>query len=170
VLTEEDRGWLKALNAELWPPKDTVPSMVREMDEAFGNPAKPRPAGPRLFVFREELGRIFQLVEGAPLVTEPFCSNMFGGIGVHLYEHEQYIGTGLEHILSIAEKQLPDLDVRTVYEHILGAHPKVRPKSIGGCRDDAWEFFTKYAFAPKNLEWLKQYKIKALMNRVDFEY
>ncbi len=175
MLTDEDRAWLKALHAELWPPKDTRSDGQKLADSFKAEYIEPGwkpdlPPEPRLFVFREELARIFQIVDQAPLVVELFCSGMFGGVGAHIYEHEQFVGTGPEHILSIAESQLPDLDVRTVYEHILGAPPRARQKSAGGCRDDAWEFFTKYAFTPKNLEWLKHYKMKVRMERTHYEY
>ncbi len=145
-LSDEDRTWLKALQGELWPPKDPHTPMEREVAKAFDKPLPEHPK-PREQITREELFRALDLIEPTPLVVSLYCSGMFGGVGITLLEHEEYIGMGATELLSISEQHLPRL-----------------------CRDDAWELFTKYAFTPRNLEWCKRYGIKLRTDRVHYCY
>lgn len=117
MLSDEDRAWLKALNAELWPPTD---KRIKLADE-WGK------------ITREDLERALALIEPSPLVTTLYCSGMFGGVGITLFEHELYPGTRPVELLSISEQMVPRLDVRSVYEHLRGAPSRLRasenPKS-----------------------------------------
>ena len=174
MLSDEDRAWLKALQAELWPPKDER-SEGQKLADRFKAEVEPGwrpdlPPEPREQVTREELYRALDLIEPAPLVVALYCSGMFGGIGIKLLEHEQYLGTGCEVLLCISEQHLPRLLDRTVYEHMQGVAPREQKKHPGDVRDDAWELFTKYAFTPKNVEWCKRYVIELRTDRVHYSY
>ncbi len=174
MLNDEDRAWLKALHAELWAPGDTrnykqkFRDQVREeMDPGWKPTLSPEP---REQVTREELFRALDLIEPGPLVVGLYCSGMFGGIGISLYEHEVYCGTGAELLLNISEQHLPRLLDRTVYEHMRGVEPRDQKKRSGDCRDDAWDLFTKYAFIPRNIEWCRKYRIELHIERLHYQY
>ncbi len=174
VLSDEDRAWMKALNGELWPPRDER-SEGQKFADRFKAELEPGwkpdlPPKPREQVTREELYRALDLIEPAQLVVSLYCSGMFGGVGISIYEHEQFFGTGAEHLLSISEQHLPRLLDRTVYEHMMGVEAREQKKTPGDVRDDAWELFTKYAFTPKNMEWCKRYKIELRTDRVSYCY
>lgn len=169
VLSDDDRAWCKALQAELWPQKDTYTPLERNVATAFGKPL-PDPPKAREQVTREELARALSLIDKGPLIVGLYCSGMFGGIGITLYEHEVFIGTGVEELLSISEQVVPRLDVRTVYEHMKGEPPKYKEKTPGDCREDCYDLFTKIAFTPQNVEWCKRYKIELRRDRVHYCY
>lgn len=169
VLSDEDRAWLTALQEELWPPKDPHTPIERNVAKAFGKPL-PDPPKAREQVTREELFRALDLIEAVPLVVSLYCSGMFGGVGITLYEHEQFIGTGATELLSISEQHLPRLLDRTVYEHMQGVEAREQKKTPGDVRDDAWDLFTKYAFTPRNTEWCKRYGIELRTDRVHYCY
>jgi hypothetical protein len=177
MLSDEERVWLKALNVELWPPKDEVPQLVRDLERHFResglplhDPSPPPPPEPREKVTREELAEVFGIVERAPLMTVMVAHGMFSGIGVTLYEHELFPGSGPEPILTLADTHLPRLNDRTVYEHMMGVPPKTSPGKPGDVHAEAWEFFTKFTHTPKNREWLTRYKITMSFDRVAYEY
>jgi hypothetical protein len=173
VLSDEDRAWLTSLQDELWIPPDNRTRGERLADDIrkeLGQKVPERPTA-REQITREELYRALDLIEPTPLVVSLYCSGMFGGIGITLYEHETYIGTGAEPLLSISEQHLPRLLDRTVYEHMLGVEPRPQKKrEAGGIRDDAWELFTKYALTPQNLEWCARYGIEFSSDRYRYYY
>lgn len=162
MLSDEDRTWLKQLDAELWPaPKTDADrdrlTIVLQAERLLGH---------------GEVERIFAIVETAPLVTEMFSKGMFGGYGIALMEHELYPHTGPTRLLSIIEDHLPPPKGPTVYDHLLGtAKPTLKPKKHPGCgTDQAWELFSKYTHSPQNSEWLKQYKMRAPEERYHYDY
>lgn len=153
MLSDEDRAWLKALNAELW----STNERIKLADEWKKIP-------------REDLERALALIEPTPLVTTLYCSGMFGGVGITLFEHELYPGTGPERLLNISEQMVPRLDVRSVYEHLRGVPSRFRERKGGSFRQDCWDLFTSYAFTPRNEEWCKMYNIKLSKDSISYEY
>ncbi len=172
MLVDDDRAWLKELEGELWPPKDEDNGpLLRRLDVAMGRPPRPKPPEPRELVTREELTRIFKIVEEAPLLTALFSHGYICGVGITLYEHELFPGAGPQELFHLTDDHLPRLDDRSVYEVLRGAPPKPpRKHAMGDVRGDVWELFTKYTHSQRNREWLKQYKIQMRFDKHSYDY
>ncbi len=171
MLAGEDRAWLKELEGELYPPKDPDNGpWLRRLDEVMGRPPRPKPPEPRELVTREELDRIFKIVEEAPLLTCLFAHGVICGVGITLYEHEQFPGTGPEALFHLKDDHIPRLDDRTVYQHLRGVPEKTRKHSPGDVRGDVWELFSKYTHSQQNREWITHYKIRMNFEKVSYDY
>jgi len=102
----DDLEWLRKLDRELWPKSKGQ------------NPVKQD-------LTREEFERVLACIAKYKLVAEMYSTNMFGGYGMRLYEHEPY----------------PD--------HIAGNVKEMSPRLPGCGRDDAWEIFSKFTPLPQ---------------------
>lgn len=136
----EDSQWLRDLNLALWDSK-ALHGVAREATQP-------------------EIDRIFRCVETYQLVAEMFCASMFGGCGLNLYD-------GQVKLLSISEFHLPYR--RTLLEHLMDV-PPVPDRVPGGCRDDAWNLFSKYSHSSQNQAWLKALKLNPSQDRYRYNY
>jgi len=168
MLQDEDRAWLKTLHLDLWPEPDRRTKGEKVRDHFFPESRKtPEPKPPKELLTQEELDRILDLVREHKLLTSMFSSNMFGGYGMHVYEHEPYPGTGPSKLIAITEDHLPP---PTRLERAVGDGEK-RPKKHPGCgRDDAWEMFSPFTHSEQNREWLKSYKMEPPRDRTYYDY
>lgn len=173
MLSDDDRQWLKDLQDDLWPPQKEEPddgSIEAALRRAL--PKKKRPvivleATRRLT--HEELQRVCTLIENEKLLTSMFSKGMFGGHGMYVFEHEQFPGTGPEHLLTLTEDHLPD---PSLYQRLdtLDAPPKKKEKHPGCGTDESWELFSKYTHSDENREWLKKYKMDPPRERGYYDY
>ncbi len=131
TLGSEERAWLQALHKRLWPAQGTQPVL---------SPM--------------ELTSVLSVVQDRSLLTNMFCSGMFGGYGMHILEHELFPGVGPVHLLSLDEKHLPGPCVK-------------RP---GEGRDDAWEVFSRFTHSERNVQWLKGYRMDLPRPRTSYDY
>jgi hypothetical protein len=150
----DDIAWLKQLQEDLWPPE---PLQSWPLD--FGErkvKIKIKLEATRTLT-QEEFQRIFACIEKYKLIAEMFSSNMFGGYGMRLYEHEPYPCTGAQFLITLVEDHLP---VPTRYDRIAdNVEKKPEPLRRGqGCgREDAWAVFSPITHSAHNREWLKRY-------------
>jgi len=152
-LPDAERDWLKSLQESLWP-----------KDRKNGSPVK---LEAHRQLTHEEKKRVFGLIETHGLVVEMFSSNMFGGYGIAVYDHEPYPHTGPQHLLTLTEDNLP---WRSRLSRIDG-ETKPGPDKFPGCgRDDAWELFSKYTHSEQMRAWIKQYKLHAPRERSHYDY
>jgi hypothetical protein len=172
---------MKELQEDLWPPPDKRSPMEQRLDgiirkskdpiwKARKASLPPLPKKPRERLKNAEVVRLFTILADADLVIEPISHGMFGGVGLRVYEHEQFIGTGPEHLLTIVDKHLPETSTTSWHRKLLGESYAGRQKLPGGVRDDAWDLCMKFAKKSQNVAWLKQYKLKAPRERVHYEY
>jgi hypothetical protein len=167
MLTDEDRAWIKTLDCELWPPSDTIPPLVRQLEAMLGKvPEVPKPPEPREFLTDKEVARLFKIVEDAPLLTQLFSHGMICGVGISFFEHEQYPGAGPELLLGVKDKHLKL--TRTAYDHIQCKPRKERV--AGNVSDEAWGLFTKYTHSEQNRAWLKMYNIEMKFEKTNYDY
>jgi len=167
-LSDADRQWLIALNLELWPEKDKRTKGEILRDNIFPEArTAPEPKVPREMLTHEELERVLNLVQECKLLTSMFSSNMFGGYGMKVYEHEPFPGTGPVLLLAIAEDHLPP---PTRLERAAGGARKPKKKVPGCGRDDAWELFSPITHSDQNREWLKGYKMDPPRERGYYDY
>lgn len=158
TLTDEERKWLQDLDKDLWPP-----------------PPEPEefPARKQIHIKLEatrrlkhlEFQRVLKIVEERHLLTNMFCSNMFGGYGMDVLEHEPFPGAGPIHLLRLVEDNVPD-----PHRLKVGNGYKKHIKQPGSGRDDAWEFFSKFTHSKQNAEWLKSYKMEPPRSRGSYDY
>jgi hypothetical protein len=177
MLSDGDRAWLRELHTDLWPPRDARSDGQKFADRFKSEYLEPGwrpklPPKPRELLTKEEMDRAFALIDSAPLLTVLCRTGMFGGVGIKLYAHEVYPGTGPEHLLTIAEQHIVRMWDRTRYEHMQGVPPRGRPKrkSSGDCLDEAWNLFTKYTHTPQNRRWIEHYRIEMCFDRVGYQY
>jgi hypothetical protein len=152
-LPDEERTWLKELQESLWPETRKNNSPVKlEAHRQLKD---------------EERDRVFKILDTHLLVVEMFSSNMFGGYGIAVYDHEPFPHAGPLHLLTLTEDNLPPW--RTRFERIEGKESL--PKKVPGCgRDDAWELFSKYTHTPQMKEWIKQYKLNPPREQSYYDY
>ena len=148
---DDDIAWLKKLQDDLWPPEPPPPRPTRSNPYA-GMKIK---LEARRTLSKEELDRALACIPKHKLIAEMFSTNMFGGYGMRLYEHEPYPDTGAQFLIALIEDHLP---VATRYDHISGNLPKKPERRGQGCgREDAWELFSKFTHSEQNREWVKKY-------------
>ena len=153
ALTDEERLWIKDLEKSLWPKDRKNPNPVKL--EAHRQ------------LTHDERDRVFKDIETFGLVVEMFSSNMFGGYGIAIYEHELYPHTGPQYLLAITEDNLPP---PSRLERATGDSPKVAKKVPGSGRDDAWELFSKFTHSDQMREWVDQYKLNKPRERDYYDY
>lgn len=159
---DDDIAWLKKLQEDLWPPK---PARKKRFDPYAGPEIK---LEAKRTLMREELERVLACIEKHKLIAEMFSSNMFGGYGMSLYDHELYPGTGAQFLVAIIEDHMP---VATRYDHISGNLPPEPTRRGQGCgREDAWKVFSKYTHSPENVEWLAKYKLQPSRYQSYYDY
>jgi hypothetical protein len=155
TLTEEERAWLKAVHAELWPDQHIKKNEVSHRIKLTAH----RP------LTHVEFSRVLELIDARSLLTQMFSTSMFGGYGMHVYEHEPFPNTAPMLLLMLIEDHLPDPHRLAVAEgdtrHI---------KRPGAGRDDAWESFSKFTHSERNIEWLKGYKMELPRDRSYYDY
>jgi hypothetical protein len=161
-LPDEERAWLTALHQELWPPKSVNRNRIVLQAERT--------------LLHDEQDRIVMCITDFKLVTSMASKGMFGGYALELYDHEQYPGTGSEHLLTITEDHLPGPKPPVWCQHLdtLETPPKkvtAPKKKQPGCgTDEAWEFFSRFTHSPQNREWLKKYHLPAPRERTYYDY
>jgi hypothetical protein len=148
MLLEEDRAWFKELHCDLNSVKDSEPR--------------------RSILDREEIERIFAIVESANLLTVLVPHGFICGIGITIYEHEGVPKPEL--LLALLDDHIPRLDSRSVYEHIRGVPSKYQERRGGDVRQDVWELFTRHTHTPRNREWLAKYKIPMSFEKHSYDY
>ncbi len=150
---EEDFAWLRSLDAHLW---ETI---------------KGRLVDDKRKLTYDDVDRIGVLIETRNLITELFCSGMFGGVGLTLYSHPVYLGVPPNRLLSIGEQNLPGPRPLTAHEHPLDVEAKTYPPRKGGGVDPyAWELFRGHTTRPDNIRWLKEYGLQTDRPLVYYEY
>jgi hypothetical protein len=157
TLTAEERKWLTELNDELWPPLT--------LEERRSGKHRIKLEAKRILQWTE-FQKVMGIVETHRLLTSMFCTSMFGGYGMDVYEHEPFPGAGPLHVLRLIEDHLPDPHRLQVGE---GYDKHIR-KTPGVGRDDAWESFSKFTHSDRNTEWLKFYKMDPPRNRSHYDY
>src|ERR1051325_1267198 len=157
TLTEDERQWLKDLNEDLWPPQEQAAGQKNkfliELDA-------------KRILRWTEFQKVLDLIETRRLLTHMFCTSMFGGYGMDVYEHEPFPGAGPVHILRLVEGHHPDPHRWQIAE----CYDKHVRKGGGVGRDDAWESFSKFTHSEMNAEWLKYYKMSPPENRSSYDY
>jgi hypothetical protein len=95
-----------------------------------------------------------------------FCTSMFGGYGMDVYEHEPAPTVGPVPLLRLVEGHMP---VPTPEE--VAANPGRYQRPGGGVgRQDAWEFFSKFTHSERNAGWLASYKMRPPQPRSSYDY
>lgn len=155
ALTEEERQWLTDLDEELWP-KEAKREAKKQKIKLEASRA----------LQWTEFQKVLTLVEERRLLTSMFCTSMFGGYGMDVYEHEPFPGAGPIHLLRLVEDNLPNPHRLQVGE---GYDKHIR-KEPGVGRDDAWESFSKFTHSEMNAEWLKSYKMDPPRHRSSYDY
>lgn len=153
-LADDERAWLKELHAELWPEQAKKKGPVIAIDAL-------RP------LTTLEFTRLSDLITTRGLVTSMFSSNMFGGYGMDVYEHEPFPGTGPVFLLRLVEDNHPDPHPLQISEEGYKKHIR-RGGGVG--RDDAWESFSRFTHSKQNREWLTQYRMESPFDRGHYDY
>ncbi len=109
---------------------------------------------PKRQLERAEFSRVLEIVETHNLLTSMFTTSMFGGVGMDILEHEAAPDVGPTHLLRLIEGHVPGPNTR----------------QPGGSSDEAWEAFSKFTHSPRNVRWLKSYKMDAPRSRSSYEY
>lgn len=144
----KDIAWLKALHAELWPPQPPrydnrgrrVPIIKLEAKRQLS---------------ADEWQRVCRAIVEHQLIAEMIGTNMFGGVGVVLYEHPVYPGLPVERVLTLTQDHLPDGD----------------PEPSGGrCSREAWQVFSEFTHTDRNREWLTRYGLPLPQNPGHYDY
>lgn len=148
---EELLEWMRALNAEFWPPPPPPKHTYGPKNPYEGMPIvlqATRKLKP------EELRRILYGIEEHQLMTSMFTKGMFGGFGMAIYAPIQFPGPRPQAVLWIIEDQLPG-DM---------------PKPSGSGRPDAWALFSTFTHSEKNRGWLEFHKMDPPRRRHDYDY
>lgn len=138
--------WLKQLQEKLWPPEQ----------KAKGRAGKVQL---KLEAKRQLSDKEWELVQRAitthKLVVEMIDTNMFGGVGIRLYEHPPAPGVDeAGHLVTLTE------------EHVLGP----TGPSGGNCSEEAYELFFALASTEDNRRWCKQYRLEPPRELVHYCY
>lgn len=168
MLSEKDRDWLKQLDKDLWPPdhKNGVVSLEASRD-----------------LTHDEYERLTRILDEGNVVLEMICTNMFGGYGIRIYDHEPYPGTGAQYLACITEDHLPATKTRFEREvtgkgkKIKAPSPSGRHKKLdeeghvaGSGSNRAWNYFSKYTHTNQMRDFCKQYKLDAPQSRGHYDY
>lgn len=143
-----DLTWLKELHAELWPPQPP-----RYDNRGRRVPVIKLEAKRQLSA--DEWQRVCRALVEHKLIAEMIVTNMFGGVGVVLYEHPVYPGLPAEGLITLTEEHLPGRE----------------PEPTGGCCSrEAWQVFSEFTHTEQNLEWLKRYGLRLPQNPGYYDY
>lgn len=156
TLTDEDRDWLKRLDEDLWAKEHLETPEIRHKITMTAR----RPLSPG------ELERVAGIVSGSTLLTSMFCTGMFGGYGMDVFEHEPVPDIGPIRLLRLVEGHMPEPDAAKLASGDLG-HTRQAP---GVGRDDAWEFFSTFTHSERNIGWLKSYGMRPPQPRHSYDY
>lgn len=138
ILTDEEVAWLRALHQRVGKLGD------------FGADKDP-------YVLRtEEWEKVEALAIAGKLVME-LHSRMFGSYYVYAYAHEAYPGTGPQHLLTVAEENLP---ISSWHDRLDKEPPPERKKRPGCGLEEAWQAFSKLTHDERNARWLKGYNLE----------
>jgi hypothetical protein len=153
-LSEENRKWMQDLEKELWPKshKNGVVSL-----KAYR------------FLTEGELEHLTSILESGSVVVEMICTNMFGGYGIRIYEHEPYPHVGPQFILCVIEDHLPLSDGRKARP---GGHHKLDDEDHvpGSGSTRAWEYFSKYTHTKSMKAMCEHYKLNKPEERSYYDY
>jgi hypothetical protein len=150
VSEEEDIEWLRALDADLWPPDHKNEIVALKASR---------------MITKQELDRVLGSVEEHRLVTEMVMTNMFGGYGMRVYDNPAAPGVPLVPVLLLIEGHLP-LNTRW---SLLDGQPAAT-KVPGSGRDEAWTLFSRYTHSEQNQAWLKLFGLKPSRSRSHYDY
>lgn len=154
MLSDEDREWLKALNEKLWPPDHKNGVVSLEASRQLSN---------------NEYERVTRLLDEENLVLEFISTNMFGGYGLRIYDHEPFPGTGAQYLGTLIEGHLPAK--RTRFERdVLKPGKKAPDHTPGSGSQRAWDYFSKYTHTDKMKALCKQYKLEAPRGQGHYDY
>lgn len=156
TLTDEDRDWLKGLDADLWAKEHLEsPEIKHRITMTARRPLTPA-----------ELEKMGAIVTGHNLLTDMFCVGMFGGYGMDVFEHEPAPDMGPIRLLRLVEGHMPEPTSEQ-----LAVDPDRYSRPGGGVgRQDAWEFFSKFTHSERNIGWLKSYKMRLPRDRGSYDY
>jgi hypothetical protein len=154
-LPDTDRDWLKALEEALWPPKHKNGVVSLEASRKLSE---------------EEYETLTRILEEDRVVVEMVSTNMFGGYGICLYEHEMYPHTGAQYLCCIIEGHLPA--TKTRYEReVPSKGSKGEPDRIPGSGSTrAWDYFAKYTHTPAMKAFCIKYRLKQPEARYNYDY
>lgn len=117
---------------------------------------------------KDEWSRVCAAIAKHKLIVEMINTNMFGGVGIQLYEHPPVPGVDeAEYLLTLTQDHLPG---PTRYDHLRGEIPEVEEHVPGSCRRDAWETFSALADTEQNRRWLKQYGLQPPRDAGYYDY
>lgn len=146
-----DLEWLKKLGTKLWPPEQCEKGRITTPHGAVQLKAE---AKRRLK--KKEWKRVQKAIARHELIVEMVGTNMFGGVGIQIYEHPCQPGMDHEHVLMLTQDHLPG---------------KEEPgPSLGACLREAWETFSELSDTEQNRTWLKQYGLKSPRPASSFDY
>lgn len=146
----DDLEWIKELQKELWP---------EEQRKKGGG--KTRHGWVQIAIeAKRELGkreweRVQKAIEENDLIVEMNGTNMFGGVGIWIYEHPAAPGI-----------EKADLVLTITQEHVFGE----REPSGGNCLQEAFDEFTGMSSKERNLEWLKRYGLNPPKSKMYYCY
>jgi hypothetical protein len=164
---DEDFAWLKNLHAELSRADTRTPG--QKLADRLSDRPGPEPAREKLT--HEEVKRIGDLIVKHKLITELFPCGMICGVGMAVYGHELYPGTGPVQLICVRDGNLPGFEPLSWHEHLMGKEAAKLPKRVAGDIDPfAWALFSKYATRPENTAWLKQYKLRPVKDKIHYDY
>ena len=144
-----DLQWLKELEAELWPEEQQKKGRI---ETPHGAVQLKLEAKKRLT--EEEWDRIRNVVDEEKLIVEMVGTNMFGGVGIVIYEQPCQPGMDHECVLTLTE------------EHLLGDIGATG----GACSREAWGAFSELSDTEQNKAWLKQYGLRQPRPASSFDY
>lgn len=151
--------WLRELNELLWPPKQAVKGRAGDVQVKLHAKRE---------LSKKEWQRVRNAIAKHKLIVEMICTNMFGGVGIRLYEHPPVPGVDeVECLLTLTEDHLPGA---TRYDHLRGEVPEPEKKHPGSCLRSAWQAFSELSNTEPNLAWLKQYGLQAPREPWHYDY
>ena len=154
TLLDADREWLQELEKDLWP-KDHKNGVVSlEASRPLTVP---------------EFKRLNQILKSGSVVVEMISTNMFGGYGIQIYEHEPYPHTGPLYLACVTEDHMPLRKGEVIRPgHHRKLDEKGHPSGSGSTR--AWNYFSKYTHTKVMEGWCAKYKLHKPEKRYHYDY
>lgn len=150
----DDIAYLQALETRIWPESG------RSTNGYFWD-VEPLP--------HDELIKVCEVIERNPFVVRLWTYGNVG-IGMSLYRHEVYPGTGAEEVFRLKDEHVPE-DARTWHEHLLGVPAqKVESRGQGCIRQDVWDLFSRFSHTVQNREWLAKYNLEMRFEISSYDY
>lgn len=153
ALPDEEREWLKKLEVDLWPKdhKNGVVSLEASRQLTL-----------------QEFKRLTRILKSGSVVVEMICTNMFGGYGICIYEHEPYPHTGAQYLACVIEDHMPPRNGIVDPDR----HGKLsEPGHVAGSGSTrAWNYFSKYTHTEEMKAWCKKYKLRKPEERYHYDY